>query len=414
VRSWPLNLPRSVWVLEAGGFLDNFGTGLVFPFLVLYLHDVRGLSFQTAGLFIAVRGAVGFLLAVPAGVLVDRLGARTVAVGSLVIAALSWLALTRVSTPLEAYAVAGLIGASNGGFWPAYSTLLAGLAPEDKVHDAFSIANLMRNAAIGLGAVIGGLVASTAHPQSYTLLFVINALSFTGYAVVAAALPAAKRVATHARPAVADRYRDVIGDRGLLAVVAVNASFIATFTAANSFVAPYLHDHAGVSEAGIGLAWAINTAAIVLLQLPVARLMRGRRYMAGIAVGAVLWATSLLIIAAAGVATVGEAAVAMVSLAFVLYAATDCLLTPTQGAMVAQLAPDYLRGRYMAVSSMSWEVGAFVGPAVAGVLYAARPTAMWLVFAGLAAITAVASLLGERLLPPNARRPAVAVPALDP
>jgi MFS family permease len=267
----------------------------------------------------------------------------------------------------------------------------------------------MRNAGIGLGAVVGGLIASTSHPDSYTVLLLMNAASFAGYAVVASALPPGGAITAQvegASPGV--RYRDIVTDRGLLTVVAINATFIATFTAANNFVAPYLHDHARVSERGIGFAWAINTAAIVALQLSVASLMRKHRYMVGLAAGALLWAVSLLLIALAGIALMGVAAVALVSLAFLLYAATDCLLTPTQGAIVAQLAPHNLRGRYMAVSSMSWEVGAFVGPAVAGLLYAARPTVMWLAFAAVAAATGVASLRGERLLPQDARRPFLA------
>ncbi len=104
-------------------------------------------------------------------------------------------------------------------------------------------------------------------------------------------------------------------------------------------------------------------------------------------------------IAVAGATLEGTAAVVAVSGAFLLYAACDCLLTPTQGAIAAQLAPDLLRGRYMAVSSMSWEVGAFVGPAVAGIIYAAAPTAMWLIFATCAALTSLVALLGERYYP---------------
>jgi predicted MFS family arabinose efflux permease len=110
VRSWQITLPRSVWLLECGGFVDNFGTGLVFPFVILYLHDVRHLSFETAGLFIAVRGAAGFVLAPPAGLLVDRFSARRLTIVSLAVAAIGWLALTRVSSPWEAYAVALTIG----------------------------------------------------------------------------------------------------------------------------------------------------------------------------------------------------------------------------------------------------------------------------------------------------------------
>jgi MFS family permease len=410
-KSLQIRLPRSIWLLESGGFVENFGTGLVFPFVVLYLHDVRHFSVATAGFFIALRGASGLGLAPLGGILADRLGARSVAVGSLLVAAAGWVALAEVSHPWQAYAVAILIGASNAGFWPAYSALLAELTPPELRHSAYNISNLLRNAGIGLGAVVGGLVASTAHPHTYTDLLLLNAGSFVVYALIALALPrgrVSQEGVTEEQPKAG--YRRVLSDRGLLAIVTINASFIATFTAANYFVAPFLHDHAGVSERGIGIAWAINTAAIVALQLPIAGLMARRRYMVGLATAAGIWALSLLIIAAAGATLNGTVAVAAVSGAFLLYAVCDCLLTPSQGAIVAQLAPEHLRGRYMAVSSMSWEVGAFVGPAAAGLIYAAAPTAMWPIFAAFACLTGIAALGAERLLPKTAQQPALMQP----
>ncbi|MDQ2981576.1 MAG: hypothetical protein M3R26_04540, partial [Actinomycetota bacterium] len=34
-------LPRPVWLLEAGGVANSLGNGIVIPFLIIYLHDVR-------------------------------------------------------------------------------------------------------------------------------------------------------------------------------------------------------------------------------------------------------------------------------------------------------------------------------------------------------------------------------------
>ncbi len=46
---------------------------------------------------------------------------------------------------------------------------------------------------------------------------------------------------------------------------------------------------------------------------------------------------------------------------------------PTQGALVADLAPPRLRGCYMALSTLSWEVGFVIGPATAGFILDWRP-----------------------------------------
>ena len=41
---WRTGLPRPVLVLQGGNALNYFGTGLILPFEIIYLHAVRGLS----------------------------------------------------------------------------------------------------------------------------------------------------------------------------------------------------------------------------------------------------------------------------------------------------------------------------------------------------------------------------------
>ena len=43
----PLSRPLSL--LEAGGLVNAVGDGLVLPFLVIYLHNVRGIGLGTPG-----------------------------------------------------------------------------------------------------------------------------------------------------------------------------------------------------------------------------------------------------------------------------------------------------------------------------------------------------------------------------
>ena len=46
---WRTGLPRPVLVLQGGDALNYFGTGLILPFEIIYLHAVRGFSTATAG-----------------------------------------------------------------------------------------------------------------------------------------------------------------------------------------------------------------------------------------------------------------------------------------------------------------------------------------------------------------------------
>ena len=52
LRSLNPQLPRDVWILQAGGLANMFGNGVIGPFLIIYLHNVRGISLGVAGLIV--------------------------------------------------------------------------------------------------------------------------------------------------------------------------------------------------------------------------------------------------------------------------------------------------------------------------------------------------------------------------
>src|SRR6266498_49289 len=49
LRSLNPQLSRDVWILQAGGLANMFGNGVIGPFLIIYLHNVRGISLGVAG-----------------------------------------------------------------------------------------------------------------------------------------------------------------------------------------------------------------------------------------------------------------------------------------------------------------------------------------------------------------------------
>src|SRR3954468_18181380 len=84
LRGLDPRLPRTVWLVQAGGVVNSLGNGIVFPFAVIYLHNVRGISFAQAGFALAIGGAAALASGWLAGSLVDRIGGRnTLLVGLL-------------------------------------------------------------------------------------------------------------------------------------------------------------------------------------------------------------------------------------------------------------------------------------------------------------------------------------------
>ena len=56
LRGLDPHLPRTVWLVQAGGVVNALGNGIVFPFAIIYLHNVRGISFAQAGFALAIGG----------------------------------------------------------------------------------------------------------------------------------------------------------------------------------------------------------------------------------------------------------------------------------------------------------------------------------------------------------------------
>src|SRR6476659_4842415 len=114
-------LPRQVWLLQAGGLVNSFGNGVVLPFLVIYLHDVRGFGLGTAGLAVATAAAAQVLAGIAAGPIIDRVGPRPTLAAGLVVQALGFGLLPLVRHPWHAFVLLAVEGAGSACFWPSQS-----------------------------------------------------------------------------------------------------------------------------------------------------------------------------------------------------------------------------------------------------------------------------------------------------
>jgi MFS family permease len=395
LRSLHPELPRDIWLLQLGGLTNAFGNGIVLPFLIIYLHNVRGIPLGLAGLAAAVNSAAAFASGFVAGSLADRVGPRRVLIGSLVgmAAAISLFPLIR-GVP-SAYVLQLFMGTCSGAFWPSQSAMLTGITPVPMRHNAFAVQRLTMNLGVALGGFTGGAIARVEHPRTFTVLFLLDACTFLGYAAVALLLPAPRHTGTER-----GTYRDVARDRPFLRYVLLNALFITIgMVVIVELLPPYAKNDAGVSEQLIGVLWMINSLVVVLAQLPVAKLARGRRRMGALALMGVTWASAMLLIGVAGTWFTATAAFALMALAVVAFGLGECLHGIVHGPLTADLAPPQLVGRYMALGAQSWQVGWIIGPAIGGFVLQHAPNALWPAAAALNLVAAGIALLLERHLP---------------
>jgi MFS family permease len=400
LRSLDPRLPRDVWILQAGGLANMFGNGVVVPFLIIYLHNVRGISLGVAGLVAASNAFAALISAVVGGALADRIGPRAVLSGSLVVMAVAFALFPLVRTPWHAFALNMLAGAGSGSFWPSQSTLLNLLTPPARRHAAFAQQRMTMNLGIALGGLVAGLIARTAHPSTFTILFLLDAATFLVFVGVLRVVPSPRREQS-AEPG---RYADVLRNRVFLAYIAVNVVFIgAGIAVASELLPPFAKNTAHVSERGIGLLWFEVALVVALAQLPVVKLVEGRRRMRGLALMGVIWAASFGGILLVGGAFTGTAAAVALTVPVAAFALGECLHGAIYAPLVADLAEPRLLGRYMACSSFSWQIGFLAGPAAGGFVLQHAPLTLWIGAAGICLAASAYALALERHLPHDVR-----------
>jgi MFS family permease len=401
LRSLDPRLPRDVWLLQAGGVVNSFGNGIVFPFLVIYLHDVRGFGLGTAGLIVASSSAAQLVAGLGAGPLIDRAGPRLTLGSGLVLQAVGFGLLPLVRTPSHAFALLMLEGAGSAGFWPSQSTLVSRLTPSARRHAAFAQQRLTMNLGIGLGGIAGGFIAHVHHPGTFTVLFVLDACTFLGYLAVLLLIDDPGEAREHVQAAT---YAAVLRDRTFLGLWVLNFLFVAAGYSLMNLLPQFARDHSHVSERELGIVFAVNTGTIVLASLPFARWIEGRRRMRALAVMPLLWAAAWLIVDATGAWLDATAAFAALALAVLIFGLGECLHGPAHQALVADIGPPELRGRYFAVHSLSWGLAGTVGPAAGGFVLAAAPYALWPLASAVCLAAAAGALALERFIPAPLRR----------
>ncbi len=417
IRRLDPQLPREVWLLQIGGVLNSFGNGIVFPFLVIYLHDVRGFSLGTAGLVIAVSSVGQLSAGILAGPVIDRFGPRLTLGCGLVLQAVGFGLMPLVREPWQAFVLIAIEGTGAAAFWPSQSTLISRLTPSGRRHAAFAQQRLTMNLGVGIGGILGGLIAHVSSPQTFTVLFLLDALTFLGYVVVLFFIHdpgvSAGEAATPAS------YAAVLRHKTFLGLWTLNFLFVTAGYSLLSLFPQFATDQSHITERQIGLVFAFNTGVIVLAQLPLSRWIEGRRRMRALALMPVLWAVAWLLVDATGAWLDATVAFIAFALAAGIFGVGECFHGPAHQALVADIGPEHLRGRYFAIHSLSWGLGGSVGPAVGGFILAAAPFVLWPLAAFVCLIAAAGALAIERFIPESLRRiphdeasiPALAEPA---
>jgi MFS family permease len=380
------NLPPVFWTLWAGTLINRIG-GFVVPFLALYLTGTLKLSVATVGLIVSLLGAGSIAASLVGGVLADTVGRRTTMLLSLITTPAAMVALGFARHPVAIGANVLILGFVMDLYRPAMSAMVADIVPPGQRLRAYGLIYWAVNLGFSIAPVLAGLISR----WSYLALFIGDAITTFVYAIVVylrvpetlpARTPEARR-----RPG--PGLEVVLRDRWFILFVSLNVLTAFVFHQGYVTLPVDMRAH-GVEPHQFGMIIAVNGLLIVVLQ-PFAGEVLGRfPRMKVLAVASLL--------AGVGFGMNGFVhTVPLYVLSVVVWTLGEIASSPTTSAIVADVAPAAMRGRYQGVMSMSWSAATLTAPTLGAlVLGKAGGMTLWMMCFGLTVLAAAGLLfLGD-------------------
>jgi predicted MFS family arabinose efflux permease len=409
VAGWRTGLSRPVLILQAGNALNYLGYGLVLPFEIIYLHQIRGFSTATAGLVLAATMGSSAIVTPPTGALVDRYSARGLVIAGSLASAFGYAGFAFVERPWQGFACSIVGGAGLGAAATANRTLVVRLITPEQRAAAFALNRVAGNFGIGAGATVAGFVVAAAQVLStFQILYVFDAVTSAGLAlIVLAAVPSPRAEITTADDGNGTGFRAVARDRVFLVVIAANIVLVVVgHTFFSNILPPFAKAHTPIGPAEIGIIILVNTAFIVIAQIPAVRLVARMRRTHAFALTAALFAVALLAVLPATLTQSEFAATAILAAVALVLACAEIAHILVLGPLVSDMAPAHLLGRYLSLYSLTFTGSLALGPAIGGVLLQSNPDAIWWGGALAALLAGVVLLgLGDRIPDPLLEAP---------
>lgn len=378
-------LPRQIWVLVAGAFLIAIGFGLVAPTLPVFVRSFD-VGVTAVSLAVSIFAAARLLFAPIGGRFVTRFGELPVYAAGLVVLSLSTAACGFAAEYWQLLVLRVLAGVGSTTFTVSALSMLIRFSPPT-----------MRGRASGLWAT-GFLLGNIVGPLVGGGLLTIDLRApFVVYAVVLLVVvgTTAPMLRTGAGDPQLDdtvppaRFRDAFGHSAYrAALVASFANGWAVFGVRIALVPLLVVEVLGRPESWAGIALAVfavgNAATLAVTGRITDRIGRRPPMLVGLAVS--------------GVATIGLGMISSSELFLVvslIAGAGSGLVNPPMNAAVADVIGSGARGgTVLAGFQMAADLGAIVGPVLAGALAESAGYPVSFAVTGLVALVALAFWIG--------------------
>jgi MFS family permease len=377
--------------------------GLTLSLYVVYLHNAHGFSTGFATLLLAASALAGLVTSPVWGTMTDHFGPVKVLLlaGFTEAGALAYWAFIHSETSAVIGAV--LIAIFGGAGWGPGGTLLVRLVAPEHRQRAYGFNFMLVNFGMGIGGLVSAAVVDLHHPLTFRYLYLGN----VGVTLISGAFFATLWKFGHVqRPETTssekhsfmknDGWSVVLRDRRL--ILFVTASLILMlggYGALDAGLSLFVVNNLHMSVHVIGIFFFVNTTTIVLSQLLVLNVIEHKSRTRVLALVGLLWFVFWLVLSVA-IAMPKIAAVVALASAMMVFALGETMMSPIGPAIVNEMAPEHLRGRYNAAQGLTWGISGTLAPAITALFFDNGWGNWWPLSVGIMSLAGGALMLNLR------------------
>lgn len=375
--------------LSVQSLLFATGDGAFLAGSAVYFGVILGLSLGQVGVGLTVAAIASFLVAVPAGKLVDRFGPKRMWSLSAVVQGTLFLAWPFIDGFPQFVAIAvamevagSLAGASHGAY------VLDVLPPGERVESRAYMYSAL-NVGFSLGAFLsGGAIAFGTDvlrwaPLLTTVLFLVNAVAILR-------LPNATHDVRSSEPRRQPEGPPAIRNRSWLAVTFLTGVLWSNQVLLHTVIPLWLVIETDAPHELVAVLFATNTVMCIVLPRLTARGIRDvDTALRAVRLSALFFALTCLVTLATH-ETVGWATVVLFFVGHIVLTWAELYLSASGWTFEAELMDPRRRGDYQGVSELGNTLGRFWAPAVYGFLAMEWGAFGWLIIAAIVSAAAAA------------------------
>ena len=384
-------MPKAVWFLIIGMFINTMGNSFLWPLHTIYMHEHLGQTLTMAGFVLMINAGTGVVGNLLGGYLFDRIGGYKSIMFGIILSMVSLLLLTFWHGWPEYIWFVAILGFSGGIIFPSMYALVGSVWPEGG-RKAFNAIYLSQNLGVAIGPAVAGLVAD----HNINNIFLANLLTYVLFLVLAGVYYRKMSVAPNINASIMKSSKKIKQKAPFYAMLIVSIGYMLTWVAYvqwTSTISTHVLD-LGVTLKEYSMLWTINGALILATQ-PLIKPIINRlehRVKTQMIIGIVIFMASFVVVSYAEDYT-------MFIVAMVVLTLGEVFIWPAVPTLAGQLAPKGREGFYQGIVNSMATIGRMIGPFAGGILvdvYGIQ--AMFLVFTLLIALAIIPTLLYDRPL----------------